>query len=238
MKHIVILMIWTLLGLQSKAQEELKFGDVRYDGYKNITHGAYWKKRPEAKEVYEGRFPAGVEVYRLTEAKWVRFADDEHNSKDGNYIVFPVGALVYKKNGEMYAASCGNRIVFMKSVNEVKIIEVPVYIKSDPDTVYPKPKPEKKVEKQQEEEEELLDNPEPKAKSTWTPGNQQKTEVVYKEKRQRRPLRFNIRFNFGNGRSRTNYPTDGGPVWVPPNGDGPAWVPPHGGGPVWVPPHN
>ena len=71
-KHFTILIV-ILLTYAAKSQD-IVYGTVRYDGFKKITKGAFWKTRPEAKMVYEGGQPPGVEVYTLEDDYFVRFA--------------------------------------------------------------------------------------------------------------------------------------------------------------------
>ncbi len=124
-KFIVIVIAVLSFGQQSKAQkDEIQTGTVRYDGFEHITKGAYWSERPEAKMVYEGSEPLGVTVYTLPSDYFVRFADNEHNNLDRNYIVFPKGEKIYEKKGNYYAAICGNQVVYMKPVNAVKIVKI------------------------------------------------------------------------------------------------------------------
>ncbi len=116
------------MSLQSKSQtviDQISFGDVRYDGFNNITKKAYWSKRPEAKEVYEGKTPAGVTVYEIDQDYLARFADGENNGLDKNYIIFPKGQRVYKKGNTVYAAICGNKLEYFKPLVQIKIINGP-----------------------------------------------------------------------------------------------------------------
>ena len=111
-----------LVGLGSKAQNVI-FGTVRYDGFNKITKGAFWASRPEAKRVYLGENPEGVEVIILDQDYFVRFVEAEHNNFDRNYIVFPKGQKLYKKNNKVYAAICGNEVEFYQPVENTKIVE-------------------------------------------------------------------------------------------------------------------
>lgn len=122
MKYFVIMIVTLMLGLQSKSQDQISFGEVRYDGFNKITKKAYWSKRPEAKEVYEGRTPAGVTVYEIDQDYLARFTDDENNGLDRNYIIFPKGQRVYKKGNTVYAAICGNKLEYFKPLVQIKII--------------------------------------------------------------------------------------------------------------------
>ena len=124
---MMIMIVTLILGsqLKSKAQDQISFGDVRYDGFNNITKKAYWSKRHEAKEVYEGRTPAGVTVYEIDQDYLARFADGENNGLDRNYIIFPKGQRVYKKGNSVYAAICGNRLEYFKPLVQIKIINTP-----------------------------------------------------------------------------------------------------------------
>lgn len=129
MKKLMMMMVVLFVGLQISAQKEIEYGDIRKDGYEKITKGAFWKKRPEAKMIYEGSYPLGFNVYRLKKDHFVRFVDGEHNSLDINYIVFPEGEKVYtNESGQFFSAKCGNRIVYIKPVEmvKVKIVEVPL----------------------------------------------------------------------------------------------------------------
>lgn len=129
MKQIFIMIAaFLIVGFQSNAQnnqDQISYGDVRYDGFAHITKGAFWPTRPEAKLVYEGSIPPGVEVYELTQDYFVRFVDAEHNNLDRNYIVFPKGQRIYKKGNYYYAAICGNRIEFLRPVVQTKVINTP-----------------------------------------------------------------------------------------------------------------
>jgi hypothetical protein len=87
---------------------------------RNITKKAYWSKRPEAKEVYEGKTPAGVTVYEIDQDYLARFADGENNGLDKNYIIFPKGQRVYKKGNTVYAAICGNKLEYFKPLDILK----------------------------------------------------------------------------------------------------------------------
>jgi|GEM_PF-5317936 len=107
-----------------EAQQQVVYGTIQSDGYNKITKGAFWVSRPEAKIVYNGGYPDGVEVILLEEEYFVRFAKGENNPLDINYIVFPKGERVYKKNGEYFAAICGNKIIFLQPTNLVQIKEV------------------------------------------------------------------------------------------------------------------
>lgn len=121
--RILFLIVAFLLSLQVVGQQEVIYGTVRSDGYQKITKGAFWSSRPEAKLVYEGSTPPGVEVYTLESDYFVRFIDTEHNQLDRNYIIFPKGEKVYVKNGQFYSAKCGNKIEYIRSVDLVKIVE-------------------------------------------------------------------------------------------------------------------
>lgn len=128
MKKYILFLTVLFAGLKSYAQDIIPFGSIEYDGYGNITKGAYYASRPEAKLIYEGQSPAGYTVYVLNQDCFVRFAKNENNKLDINYIVFPKGSIVYKNNitGEYFAAVCGNRIIYLKPVVEVQIVERPL----------------------------------------------------------------------------------------------------------------
>jgi len=119
----MVLLFVILSGLQIILAQEVVVGNVRTDGYQKITKGAYWNKRPVAKLIYNGSYPPGYNVYVLEQEYFVRFIDEEHNSLDCNYIVFPKGAIVYSdQSGQYYAAICGNKIEYIKPVENVKFI--------------------------------------------------------------------------------------------------------------------
>ena len=122
MKKFITILIITLFGFKSNAQNEIVYGNVRYDGFQNITKGAFWASRPEAKMVYNGGYPPNAEVIVLEKDYYVRFI--EHNNLDRNYIIFPKGERIYTKNGNYYAAICGNQIEYIRPVDVVKIVEV------------------------------------------------------------------------------------------------------------------
>ncbi len=160
-KYIVILVLALLGCNQTKAQTEVVLGTVRYDGFNNITKGAFWSTRPEAKMVYNGGYPPGVEVIVLDKDYYVRFIDSEHNSGDKNYIIFPKGEKVYTKNGNYYAAVCGNQIEYLRPVDQVKIIQekpvVPTVTYANVvirDTTYEIVKVKKEVEEEEEKPQE------------------------------------------------------------------------------------
>lgn len=104
-------------------QKEVICGTVRADGYNQITTGAFWSKRPEAKMIYEGLYPSGYRVFVLEQDYYVRFVDKEHNNLDRNYIIFPKGAIVYADSlGIFYSAKCGNQIEYIRPVDMVRIV--------------------------------------------------------------------------------------------------------------------
>lgn len=132
MKYIVISLFVALFGLQQTEaqiqQEQISFGEVKYDGFYNITKGAHWSDRPEAKEVYYGKIPSGVTaVYEIDQDYLARFATikGEHNNLDRNYIIFPKGQRVYKKNDTVYAAICGNKLEYFKPLVQIKFVNSP-----------------------------------------------------------------------------------------------------------------
>lgn len=102
------------------SQEE--YGTPTTDGYNNVKLGAMWDIRPEARQVYYGYTPEGVTVVTLEDDCFIRFATGENNSLDINYIIFPKGERIYKKNGLWYSAKCGNRIIFRCYVKKPKEI--------------------------------------------------------------------------------------------------------------------
>ncbi len=123
MKYIVISLFVALFGLQqTKAQDKISIGEVRYDGFHNITKGAMWSKRPEAKKVYYGETPSGITVYEIDQDYLARFVDGEHNNLDRNYIIFPKGQRVYKKGNSVYASICGNEFEYFKPLIQIKFI--------------------------------------------------------------------------------------------------------------------
>jgi hypothetical protein len=140
----LILGVLTVKEANAQNQQEIVYGTVKYDGCTKRTKGAYWSTRPEAKMVFEGSYPPGVEVYILECDYFIRYIDGEHNNLDRNYIVLPKGSKVYSKNGKYYDPYCGNCIEFMRPVDRVKIVETttvvekPVYVPVH-DTVYVKP---------------------------------------------------------------------------------------------------
>ncbi len=129
---LIVAFVVTTLTVNAQQQDQILYGNVQYDGYYNIKKGAFWKVRPEAKAIYEGGYPEGYSVYKLKQDYFVRFAKGNYSAKTRNYIVFPAGTKVYKNNltGEFFAAICGNKIVFLKPVNQVIIKQ------SEPKTVY------------------------------------------------------------------------------------------------------
>jgi len=108
---------------KENAPKETIYGHVNYDGFYNVSKGAMWAKRPEAKKVYNDETPEGVEVITFEADHYVRFAKGENNPLDINIIVFPKGQKIYKKDGEYFAAICGNKISFYKPVDWVIIRE-------------------------------------------------------------------------------------------------------------------
>jgi hypothetical protein len=123
MKKITFFVVLLMLGLQTFSQGVI-YGTVKTDGYQKITRGAFWQKRPEAKRIYEGKTVPGFTVYVLESDYFVRFEENEHNSFDRNYIIFPKGEIVYTDpKGNFYAAICGNKIQFLQQVGVVEIVE-------------------------------------------------------------------------------------------------------------------
>ena len=125
---IFILVAFASIGLECFGQvsptKEVIYGTVRTDGYRQLTKGAFWKTRPEAKQIYEGANPEGYTVIVLDEDYFVRFANNEHNNLDRNYIVFPTGAIVYTDRTALYySAFCGNKIEYIRPVNMVEVRE-------------------------------------------------------------------------------------------------------------------
>lgn len=109
--------------INAKGQEEVVYGIVRTDGYNQITKGAFWAERPEAKMIYEGLYPSGYTVFVLEKDSYVRFVNSEHNNFDRNYIVFPKGERVYTDSlGILYSAKCGNRIEYIRPVDMVRVV--------------------------------------------------------------------------------------------------------------------
>lgn len=128
-KVLIVLLCAFALGLECHAQyngdKAVLVGTVRTDGYQTITKGAFWKQRPEAKQIYEGFTPSGYTVYVLEKPSFVRFIDKEHNNNDKNYIVFPSGSIVYTNNttGKFYAAVCGNEIEYLGAIDKFVVQE-------------------------------------------------------------------------------------------------------------------
>ena len=120
----MILVTLFMMGFQAVSQVGVSFGTVRTDGYEKITLGAFWKKRPEAKLVYNGSTPPGVEVVTLDKEYFVRFMEKENNGKDNNYIIFPKGSKIYYKNSRCFSAKCGNEIEFIKPVDDIIVQRV------------------------------------------------------------------------------------------------------------------
>ena len=120
MKKIIFVLAILFGGLSIFGQT----GTPRTDGYNNITKGAFWSSRPEAKVIYEGGYPSGYDVTELPSDCFVRFVDKEHNQKDLNYIIFPKGSKIYQdlSTGKWYAAYCGNQIEFWQPVEKTKIV--------------------------------------------------------------------------------------------------------------------
>lgn len=133
-----------VIGQTSTSTKELFFGTFKYDGFANITKGHHWPDRPESKEVYEGRTPAGVKVITLQSDYFVRFISSEHNANDDNYIIFPKGEKIYEKDGKVYAAICGNEIEFYMAINMFRVVQdtiiakYPELIKNFPSTAVAK----------------------------------------------------------------------------------------------------
>jgi hypothetical protein len=133
MKKIIFILLTALLGSQvafSQNQEQLAYGTVRSDGFNKITKGAFWSKRPKAKEVYEGLYPKDVEIILLTSDHFVRFVNKENNGRDNNYIVFPKGEKIYRDfiSKKYYAAVCGNEVEFFQPVENTRIVVDTMYI--------------------------------------------------------------------------------------------------------------
>lgn len=175
MKRSFIISVFLFIGLFPKAQTQdldVIYGNVRYDGFKKITKGAFWSTRPEAKKVYYGEYPENVEVFVLETDYYVRFTDAEHNNFDRNYIIFPKGQKIYKKNERYYAAICGNEIEFFRPVKKL--------VKVEDNTILPDV-PEKKEVKQ---ERFIFDAPVPEQKysGTFTPDNKSQPTVKKKRK--------------------------------------------------------
>lgn len=129
---MIFLVVALLLGSQTWAQQSqgIEYGVIDYSGYKKITKGALWSKRPEARMVYTGSEPPGVVAITLEQDYFVKFTDNENNGRDDNYIVFPKGEKIYTKDGKYYSALCGNEIDHILPVKKTQIVEVPkeVYI--------------------------------------------------------------------------------------------------------------
>jgi len=123
-KILLFLLVALLLGSQSMFGQEIDHEKIITESFTKVIKGALWSKRPEAKEVYEGRTPPGVdEVITLETDYFVLFAAGEHNNLDINYIFFPKGQKIYKKNNDYFAAYCGNRIVSWRPIEKEKIVE-------------------------------------------------------------------------------------------------------------------
>jgi hypothetical protein len=135
---IVLLLFAFVFGLECKGQyngdKSILYGTVRADGYQTITKGAFWKQRPEAKQIYEGLTPSGYTVYILEKQSFGRFIDREHNNNDKNYIIFPVGAIVYTDNitGRFYSAVCGNEIEYLGPVERF-IVKEKIVVQQQPE---------------------------------------------------------------------------------------------------------
>ena len=137
MKKVFFVIILMICWVTTVAQQQVIYGTVQTDGYNKITKGAFWSSRPEARMVYNGDYPDGVEVVVLETDYFVRFAKGENNHLDINYIVFPKGERVYKKNGQYYSAKCGNRIDFIQPTNliQIKEVEKRIYLSDTPPVV-------------------------------------------------------------------------------------------------------
>ncbi len=111
-------------GIECVAQDVI-YGNLDYSGYKKITKGAFWSKRPEIKKMYNGEEVSGYEIITLNTPHFICFAEGEHNSGDKNYIVFPKGETICHKlsTGEYFAALCGNRIKSMYPTENTKFID-------------------------------------------------------------------------------------------------------------------
>lgn len=123
----VIIMLVASFGSQmvfSQGKKETVYGSINYDGFHGIEKGFMWTKRPEAKEIFEGRIPSGVdEIKTLDGDYFVKFVEGEYSSLDKNYIVFPKGEVIYKKNGHWFSSRCGNMIENWVKKDDVQIIE-------------------------------------------------------------------------------------------------------------------
>ena len=115
MKNYLILLVVVLVGFQAKAQKSLVNIDAtRY--YALVSKGYYWKGRPEAKEIYEGRIPEGVdEIYQFQELYFIEY--EEHTEADNNFVVAPVGVRLYRKASQWYDSYCGNKVKSFIPVN-------------------------------------------------------------------------------------------------------------------------
>ena len=125
LKLVVILLV-AMFGSQNVFAQvkETVYGSINYDGFKAVSKGAMWAKRPEAKEIFEGRIPAGIQEIKKLETDYlITFVPNEHNKLDGNFIIFPAGEIIYKKDGRWFSARCGNEIQFWRPLNEVQVVE-------------------------------------------------------------------------------------------------------------------
>lgn len=130
MRKLIGVLILILGWLVSAGQgtKENFFGKAEYDGFQKVEKGAFWVKRPEAKKVYEGQTPEGIEVKNLESDYFVRFVKAEHNNSDINYITFPKGEKIYLKEGKWFAAVCGNQLEFWKPVDFFRVIHDSIFV--------------------------------------------------------------------------------------------------------------
>jgi len=128
----VIIMLVASFGSQmvfSQPKKEKVYGTINYDGFHAVQTGALWSKRPEAKEIFEGRIPKGIQEIKTFEADYIlTFVKGEHNSLDGNFLIFPEGEVIYKKEGRWYSSRCANELAYWRKLDEVEFVEKTVEV--------------------------------------------------------------------------------------------------------------
>ena len=129
MKNFFVFLLLATGLLKVMAQNspnQIVYGEVEADAYQKVSTGAFWKIRPEAKVIYEGKgAPLGFNEYPLEEDYIIRFKDGENNPFDRNYIVIPKGEKVYTDiSGRFFSAKCGNEIIFIRPVRLVEVLPI------------------------------------------------------------------------------------------------------------------
>ena len=141
----VIIMLVASFGSQmvfSQPKKEKVYGTINYDGFHAVQTGALWSKRPEAKEIFEGRIPKGIQEIKTFEADYIlTFVKGEHNSLDGNFLIFPEGEVIYKKEGRWYSSRCANELAYWRKLDEVEFVEKTVEVEKPQPAPAPAPVP-------------------------------------------------------------------------------------------------